>query len=162
MKDSVEHLRTTFSFSERHACGLVGVAVSTFRYRVSRSDAALREQLIELAREKPRFGYRRLHVLWRRDGERVNHKRVWRVYREAGLAVKRRKRKTAGASGKTASGRYARECRMGFWTSFPTGLPVGVTSACWVWWTPSPENAWLWKWIPASPAAVSRGCWTAH
>ena len=76
MKDSVEHLRTTFSFSERHACGLVGVAVSTFRYRVGRSVAALREQLIELAREKPLFGYRRLHVLLRREGETANHKRV--------------------------------------------------------------------------------------
>ena len=46
-----------------------------------------------LAREKPRFGYRRLHVLLRRDGRVVNHKRVWRIYREAGLCVKRRKRK---------------------------------------------------------------------
>jgi len=46
-----------------------------------------------LAREKPRFGYRRLHILLRRDGETVNHKRVWRVYREAGLCVKRRRRK---------------------------------------------------------------------
>ena len=38
-----------------------------------------------LAGEKPRFGYRRLHVLLKQSGERVNHKRVWRVYREAGL-----------------------------------------------------------------------------
>jgi len=46
-----------------------------------------------LAREKPRFGYRRLHVLLRRSGEVVNHKRVHRVYREAGLALRRKKRK---------------------------------------------------------------------
>jgi putative transposase len=48
---------------------------------------------VALAREKPRFGYRRLHVLLRRDGLVVNHKRVWRIYREAGLSVKRQKRK---------------------------------------------------------------------
>jgi putative transposase len=49
--------------------------------------------LVELARKKPRFGYRRLHVLLEGDGERVNHKRVFRVYREAGLAVRRKARK---------------------------------------------------------------------
>lgn len=48
---------------------------------------------MELAREKPRYGYRRLEVLLRRCGERVNHKRVYRVYREAGLAIRRKKRK---------------------------------------------------------------------
>ena len=89
----MQHLRDTFQVSERHACELIGVAVSSFRYRSQRSDEALREQLVALAREKPRFGYRRLHVLLRRNGVMVNHKRVWRVYREAGLCVKRRKRK---------------------------------------------------------------------
>jgi putative transposase len=48
--------------------------------------------LVVLAGEKPRFGYRRLHVLLKREGECVNHKRLWRVYREAGLCVKRKKR----------------------------------------------------------------------
>lgn len=89
----MQHLRDTFQVSERHACELIGMAVSSFRYRSQRSDEALREQLVALAREKPRFGYRRLHVLLRRNGVMVNHKRVWRVYREAGLCVKRRKRK---------------------------------------------------------------------
>ena len=53
----------------------------------------LREQLIELAHEKPRFGYRRLHILLRRAGERINHKKVQRVYRAAGLCVRRIRRK---------------------------------------------------------------------
>src|SRR6266702_2225011 len=53
----------------------------------------LRTRLVELAREKPRFGYRRLQVQQRRNGERVNHKRVHRVYREAGLSLRRKKRK---------------------------------------------------------------------
>jgi len=58
----------------------------------------LLQRLTDLAREKPRFGYRRLHVLLRRAGERINHKRVQRVYREAGLCVRRirRKRLTRG------------------------------------------------------------------
>ena len=93
MKAAVEHLRQDYAFSERRACSVVQVPVATFRYRSSRCDAELRDKLTELAREKPRFGYRRLHVLLERDGKRVNHKRVWRVYREAGLSVKRRRRK---------------------------------------------------------------------
>lgn len=92
MKASVEHLRSTFAFSERRACRLMELAVSTFRYRTRADDAALRAQLIHLAGERPRFGYRRLQVFLDL-GEQVNHKRVWRVYRDAGLAVKRRKRK---------------------------------------------------------------------
>lgn len=89
MKAAVEHVKEDFAFSERRACDVLRLPVSTFRYRSVRCDAVLREKLVALAREKPRFGYRRLHVLLRRDGEQVNHKRVWRVYREAGLCVKR-------------------------------------------------------------------------
>jgi putative transposase len=53
----------------------------------------LREQVVKLARSKPRYGYRRLHVLVRRSGEAINHKRLYRVYREAGLCLRRKKRK---------------------------------------------------------------------
>jgi putative transposase len=66
---------------------------SSCRYRSRRDDSALRQRLIALAQEKPRFGYRRLHVLLRRAGEQINHKRVQRVYREAGLCVRRIRRK---------------------------------------------------------------------
>lgn len=99
MKASVEHLRKSFAFTERRACRLLKIAVSSFRYHSVCSDTALREQLVELARERPRFGYRRLHAMLPSD-EPVNHKRVWRVYREAGLAVKRRKRKRLVRAGK--------------------------------------------------------------
>ena len=74
-------------------CGLMSIAVSSYRYQSRRSDESLREKLVRLAREKPRYGYRRLQVLVEREGERVNHKRLWRVYREAGLCLKRKKRK---------------------------------------------------------------------
>ena len=92
MKASVEHLCTTYAFSERRACRLMGLAVSTYRYRSIRDDTALRTRLIDVARDRPRFGYRRLQIMLDLP-ERVNHKRVWRVYRDAGLAVKRRRRK---------------------------------------------------------------------
>jgi putative transposase len=93
MKAAVEHVQLPHAFSQRRACGLLMGAVSSCRYQARRSDEELRERLVELAREKPRFGYRRLHVLLRRCGEAVNHKRVHRVYREAGLALRRKKRK---------------------------------------------------------------------
>ena len=69
------------------------IPISSFRYQPRQNDTSLRERLIALAREKPRFGYRRLHVLLGREGEQVNHKRVHRIYREAGLVLRRKKRK---------------------------------------------------------------------
>lgn len=67
---------------------------SSCRYRQQPDgDEGLREQLTKLAHERPRFGYRRLGVLLEREGEHVNHKRVFRVYRESGLSVKRNRRK---------------------------------------------------------------------
>jgi len=89
----VRQLRAGFPFSERHACELLDIPRSSCRYLSRRDDTVLRERLVALAREHPRFGYRRLHVLLRRDGERVNHKRVQRVYRAAGLTVKRLRRR---------------------------------------------------------------------
>lgn len=85
---------TTFRISERRACELLGVWRSSCRYQPKPDrDSPLREQLVELARERPRFGYRRLGVLLARNGQTVNHKRLYRVYREAGLSVKRIRRK---------------------------------------------------------------------
>lgn len=82
-------------FSQRRACRLVGAARSVIRYRGRRpEDAALRRRLGELAAERPRFGYRRLHALLRREGITVNHKRIERLYRAEGLAVRGRKRKS--------------------------------------------------------------------
>jgi putative transposase len=92
-KAAIEQMRQEYAFSVRRACALVLLATSTYGYRSRRADEPLRSKLVELAREKPRFGYRRLHVLLRREGERVNHKRVHRIYRELGLMIRRKKRK---------------------------------------------------------------------
>lgn len=85
-----------FGLSQRHACRLVGGARSTIRHqRRGRGDeVAWRCRLRELAAQRPRFGDRRLHVLLRREGIIVTHKRIERVYREEGLAVRRRTRKS--------------------------------------------------------------------
>jgi putative transposase len=93
-------LRLEYAASERRVCGLLTMAVSSYRYRTKRTDEPLRTQLVELARQKPRFGYRRLQVLLRRSGEQVNHKRVHRIYREAGLTIRRKKRKHCVREGK--------------------------------------------------------------
>jgi putative transposase len=83
-----------FAASQRKACELANIARSSFRYRTNTDkDDMLRAKLTRLAHEKPRYGYRRLAVLLRREGQIVNHKRVFRVYRAAGLSVKRKKRK---------------------------------------------------------------------
>ena len=80
--------------SERQACRFTGFSRSTQRYASRRaSDTALRERLHTLALLRPRWGYRRLYRLLRREGMTVNRKRVQRVYREAGLSVRRRARK---------------------------------------------------------------------
>lgn len=98
MKASVEHVATKFAFTERRACHLLRVPISSYRYQPrlhddGQHDDGLRERLVALARERPRFGYRRLHVLLERAGEVINHKRVHRIYREAGLALRRKPRK---------------------------------------------------------------------
>ena len=93
-------LRLQYVASDRRVCGLMGMAVASYRYQTTRSDEPLRTQLVKLAREKPRFGYRRLHILLGRAGEHVNHKRVQRVYREAGLMIRRKKRKHCVREGK--------------------------------------------------------------
>jgi putative transposase len=80
--------------SERHACQVIGCALSSQRYRSRRDPRpALRTRLCELAHERVRFGYRRLHVLLVREGVVVNRKCVYRLYREEGLAVRKKKRK---------------------------------------------------------------------
>ena len=82
-----------FGISQRRACRLTGTHRSTARYLSRRDDSSLRDTLRDLAAERPRFGYRRLHALLVRSNWKVNKKRVYRVYRAQGLAVRRKKRK---------------------------------------------------------------------
>jgi len=83
-----------FQVSERRSCRLLRLCRSTKRY-VSRRDpqTALRRRLCELASVRVRFGYRRLTILLRREGWRVNAKRIYRLYTQEGLAVRTKVRK---------------------------------------------------------------------
>jgi len=79
------------------ACGLLGISRSLYGYRSRRSPALeLKSRIAELAVQKRRYGYRRIHVLLRREGWSVNRKRTYRLYREQGLMVRKRKRKRIG------------------------------------------------------------------
>jgi putative transposase len=86
-------LQEQYQTSARRVCGLTSVAASSYRYASQRDDIGLREKLVEAARNKARFGYRRLELELRAQGMKVNHKRVYRVYREAGLCLRRKKRR---------------------------------------------------------------------
>lgn len=90
-REAVAHLRNAHQVSERRACQAIGADRSTMRYQHRRpEDAAIRARLRELAAIRRRFGYRRLHVLLKREGTHMNHKKLRRLYREERLQVRRR------------------------------------------------------------------------
>jgi len=80
--------------SERHACRLVGLSRDSYRHTpvASAQTAALKTKIVEIAHARRRFGYRRVHDLLRPDFPGVNHKRVYRIYTEANLTVRKRKK----------------------------------------------------------------------
>jgi putative transposase len=82
-REAVAHLRTSFEVSERRACAVLEVDRTSVRYRSGRpDDAGARLRLRELAAIRRRFGYRRLHILMRREGFVMNHKKLHRHYRK--------------------------------------------------------------------------------
>ncbi|MGQ3152603.1 IS3 family transposase [Brevundimonas mediterranea] len=90
-REAAGHLQAAYEMSERRACRVLGVDRTSVRYQATRpDDGALRDRLKALAQERRRFGYRRLHVLLRREGHAVNRKRVQRIYRDEQLTVRRR------------------------------------------------------------------------
>ncbi|MBM0171440.1 IS3 family transposase [Altererythrobacter sp. C41] len=91
-REAVAHLQACHGMSERRACRVIDADRKSVRYRSTRGDdAELREKLRELANRRRRFGYRRLHILLRREGVMINRKKTQRIYREEGLAVRRRR-----------------------------------------------------------------------
>ena len=90
-RTAVAHACEGFGVSQRRACRVIGVDRTSARYRSRRPDeAALRSRLRELAAVRRRFGYRRLHILLEREGMRLNHKKLRRLYGEERLQVRRR------------------------------------------------------------------------
>ena len=90
-RQAVAYLRGRHAVSERRACRVIGADRTVVRYRHRRADdAALRARLRTLAGERRRFGYRRLGLLLAREGVRMNHKKLRRLYAEERLQVGRR------------------------------------------------------------------------
>ena len=99
-REAVAHLQAVMGLSERRACSIVGVDRKMVRYQSCRPPATeLRGRLRNLANERRRFGYRRLFILLRREGEPSGINRIYRLYREEGLTVRKRRsrRRAAGA-----------------------------------------------------------------
>jgi hypothetical protein len=85
----VRQVQDTHGVSERRSCAALGVDRSSVRYRSTKADqAALRLRIRDLARTRVRYGYYRIYILLRREGWMVNHKRIYRLYREDGLSLR--------------------------------------------------------------------------
>ena len=95
-REGVGYLQQSYPISGRRACELLGLSRGSWHYRAkAKNDTALREAIKAQAAKRRRWGYRMLTRVLRRQGFRDNHKRIYRIYREEGLQVpKRRKRKT--------------------------------------------------------------------
>ena len=88
----------SLGLSERRACLLTGVSSSVYRYQSKQGDDdILRRRVRELAAERKRFGSPRLHIMLKREGLVVNHKRTERIYSEEGLALRRKRRRKGAA-----------------------------------------------------------------
>jgi putative transposase len=91
-REAVLVMQLEIELSQRRACGLMELYRATCRYRRRRGeDQRLRVRLRELAEARRRFGYRRLQVLLQREGWQVNHKRVYRLYVEEKLSLRRKR-----------------------------------------------------------------------
>jgi putative transposase len=91
-REAVAHLQALLDVSERRAYRVIAADRSVIRYQSRREDDGMRrEKLRDQAHQRRRFGYRRLHILLRREGLRINRKKTQRLYREEGLTVRRHK-----------------------------------------------------------------------
>ena len=96
----MDFLRNAYRVAIRRACKVVAFSESVYHYKSKRTpDTALRQRIKEIAATRMRYGYQRIHVLLRREGWLVNHKKVHRIYKEEGLNLrsKRPRRRVAAA-----------------------------------------------------------------
>jgi len=102
-RELVSHLTSHYQVSQRRACTVVGINRASVRYDSQRQavriqlSATIERRLVALAATRPRFGYRRLGILLRREGYLANHKRVYRLYQQSHLALRRKGRKRLAA-----------------------------------------------------------------
>jgi putative transposase len=116
----VQTLRLKFSVSERRACSVLDQPRSSQRYvgHPKDEDSRLTKKILALVRQRPRFGYRRIAVLLRRDGEVINDKRMYRLWKAAGLKVPRKRRE------KRHCGEKRNACHI---------FPASFTNDVWTW-----------------------------
>lgn len=167
--------RQPASGRRRHASTLAGIDPRVYRRRSTRpADTELRERLKELSSERRRFGYRRLHLLLGREGWKVNWKKLYRIYREEGLTVRKRggRKRALGTrapmaipQGQSRRGRTS----AGRWTSCQTACPMVAASGCSASSTTSAGNAWPRSWTPRCQGSAldvsstaSLGCAAIH
>lgn len=105
----VQQVRALHELSERRVCRVFGFSRSTQRYLTKRDDKDLRASLREQASKRHRFGYRRLHIMLRREGFAINIKKTYRLYCEEGLSVKKRKGRKRAMGTRTALPKASRK-----------------------------------------------------
>jgi putative transposase len=131
-------------FSQRRTYGLVQVDPKMVRRVALTGDADVRERLRGLAAERRRFGYRRLGILLEREGVSMNKKKLFRLYREEGLAVRGRRWRCRMARTSVRS-----------WTSSPTRSAGADASGSCASSMTSPARPWPWLSTSRSAAIVS-------
>ena len=126
-REAVEYLESQYEVSERHSCQVLKIYRSAYRRQPQRDEQAfLRMRITEIVSVRVRYGYRRIHVLLKREGWQINHKRVYRLYREEGLNLRNR----ANENGLVPQGRRRRmqhvlSMNAGAWTLYPINYIMG-------------------------------------
>ena len=129
-REGVAHLQAVLGLSERRACSIVGADRKMSRYRSRRpAETELRARLRTLANERRRFGYRRLFVLLQQDGEPSGINRIYRLYREEGLTVRKRRARRRAAGTRARSWSRRRPTPAGRWILSTTSSPAVAASA---------------------------------
>ena len=141
-------------YSQRRACALIGLSPKTYRYVCSRGDdMALRQRLRALAGERRRFGYRRLLILLRREGIELNHKKLFRLYREERLTVRRRGGRKRALGTRAPMTLPQGPISVGASTLSAMCWPMVAAFGCLLSSTTSHASAWHWSSTPQFPAA---------
>lgn len=159
-RKAVAHLVDAHGMSERRACKAIGCCRMTMRYWTTQpDDTSLRQRMRAIAQERRRFGDRRLHVLLRREGYLINHKKLFRLYGEEKLTVRRRggRQRAIGTRAPMLSDDaerpvVARLC-VGSLTDGRRFRILTVVDDC-------TRECLRWWPIPRSPASAWRGNWT--
>jgi len=155
---AVAQLQVVMGLSERRACSIAGADRTMVRYRSCRPpDTELRARLRELANERRRFGYRRLFILLRREGERSGINRIHRLYREEGLTVRKRRARRKAMGVRVPILVEAKPNARWSLDFVHASLPTDDASASSTSSTTSPRNVWAQSPTPRSQVGGSLG-----